>query len=70
MSGVTSGFALGSVFVGSMVCSLTMRSTFLMSAVGRTVASVVVYVLGVVFLIVALFGLAAVFAPLLGFAKL
>ncbi|MGE8650895.1 hypothetical protein RG276_05135 [Bifidobacterium adolescentis] len=40
------------------------------SAVGRTVASVVVYVLGVVFLIVALFGLAAVFAPLLGFAKL
>lgn len=36
------------------------------SVAGRTAA----YVFGVVFLIVALFGVAAVFAPLLGFVKL
>ena len=40
------------------------------SVAGRTAVSIAAYVFGVVFLIVALFGVAAVFAPLLGFVKL
>ena len=39
------------------------------SVAGRTAVSIAAYVFGVVFLIVALFGVAAVFAPLLGFVK-
>ena len=37
---------------------------------GRTAVCIVAYILGVVFVLVALFGVAAVFAPLLGFVKL
>mgnify|MGYP000186328624 CR=1 FL=1 len=40
------------------------------SVAGRTAVSIAAYMFGVVFLIVALFGVAAVFAPLLGFVKL
>ncbi|MFR9089576.1 MAG: hypothetical protein ACLVJM_07025 [Bifidobacterium adolescentis] len=40
------------------------------SVAGRTAVSIAAYVFGVIFLIVALFGVAAVFAPLLGFVKL
>lgn len=39
------------------------------SLAGRTVLIVVAYVLGVVFMMVAIFGVAAVFAPLLGFVE-
>ena len=40
------------------------------SPAGRTTIIVAAYVLGVVFMIVAMFGVAAVFAPLLGFVEL